>query len=285
MVKVTSLLKLEHMEKAYNHSLSDETWNRGWLSKHFKECLQSVIFKSVLKLNSQLGLHTTVTLTCVLVQCQWSPLTAFTIRRPPRGGEKNPIWSARQVYCTFFCTTGLLNTALTRFHCWKIQAKLWPIHSRYGAEVGCKATVPSRSGGQGGGCDPRVFSVNGTPGLCTQDPLAFWYALFFFYFGCTGSWLQHVASLVCGMWALSCSTWYLVPWPGIKTRSLALGAQSLRDWGTRGSPLVCAFKALFFLPLFSLQPFFLHLFPLLYFEVLYCCILCVFISFLKSFVE
>ena len=29
MVKVTSLLKLEHMEKAYNHSLSDETWNRG----------------------------------------------------------------------------------------------------------------------------------------------------------------------------------------------------------------------------------------------------------------
>lgn len=76
MVKVTSLLKLEHMEKAYNHSLSDETWNRGWLSKHFKECLQSVIFKSVLKLNSQLGLHTTVTLTCVLVQRHWSPLTA-----------------------------------------------------------------------------------------------------------------------------------------------------------------------------------------------------------------
>lgn len=38
--------------------------------------MQSVIFKSVLKLNSQLGLHTTVTLTCVLVQRHWSPLTA-----------------------------------------------------------------------------------------------------------------------------------------------------------------------------------------------------------------
>ena len=55
-----------------------------------------------------------------------------------------------------------------------------PVHSRDGAEVGCKATVPSRSGGQGGGRGPRVFSVNGTPGLCMQDPLAFWYALFFF---------------------------------------------------------------------------------------------------------
>ena len=190
MVKVTSLLKLEHMEKAYNHSLSDETWNRGWLSKHFKECLQSVIFKSVLKLNSQLGLHTTVTLTCVLVQRHWSPLTAsmktaqethhcLHHKEAPRG-KKNPIWSARQGYCTFFRTTGLLNTALTRFHCWKIQAKLWPVHSRDGAEVGCKANVPSRSGGQGGGRGPRVFSVNGTPGLCMQDPLAFWYALFFF---------------------------------------------------------------------------------------------------------
>ena len=160
MVKVTSLLKLEHMEKAYNHSLSDETWNRGWLSKHFKECLQSVIFKSVLKLNSQLGLHTTVTLTCVLVQCHWSPLTAsmktaqethhcLHHKEAPQG-KKNPIWSARQVYCTFLRTTGLLNTALTRFHYWKIQAKLWPIRSWYGAEVGCKVRKA------GGGCGPRV---------------------------------------------------------------------------------------------------------------------------------
>ena len=33
--------------------------------------------------------------------------------------------------------------------------------------------------------------------------------------------------LNCGMWTLSCCTWDLVPWPGIKPRPPALGAWSL----------------------------------------------------------
>lgn len=53
-------LLVMRVEKAHTHSLSDETWDRRWLNKHFKECLQSVIFKSVLNWNSQLGLCTTV---------------------------------------------------------------------------------------------------------------------------------------------------------------------------------------------------------------------------------
>ena len=39
------------------------------------------------------------------------------------------------------------------------------------------------------------------------------------------------------MWALGCSMWDLVPWPGSKPRSPALGAQSVSHWTTRQVPL------------------------------------------------
>jgi len=58
---------------------------------------------------------------------------------------------------------------------------------------------------------------------------------------CTGSWLQHMGSLMftatCGifssMWTLSCSTCDLVLWPGIKLRPPELGTWSLSHWTTR----------------------------------------------------
>ena len=40
----------------------------------------------------------------------------------------------------------------------------------------------------------------------------------------------------CGMQALSCGVWDLVPWPGIKPRPPALGARSLNHWTTREVP-------------------------------------------------
>ena len=63
--------------------------------------------------------------------------------------------------------------------------------------------------------------------------------------GCTGSWLQHMGSLMfietCGifsgsMWTLSCSTCDLVLWPGIKLRPPELGTWSLSHWTTREVP-------------------------------------------------
>ena len=47
-----------------------------------------------------------------------------------------------------------------------------------------------------------------------------------YLFGCTGS-------CSCSMWALSCGTWELVPWPGIEPRTPALEAQSLSQRITR----------------------------------------------------
>ena len=40
----------------------------------------------------------------------------------------------------------------------------------------------------------------------------------------------------CGMWALSWGMWDLVPWSGMEPGPLALGAQSLSHWTTRGVP-------------------------------------------------
>ena len=41
----------------------------------------------------------------------------------------------------------------------------------------------------------------------------------------------------CGRWTLSCSIWDLVPWPGIKHRPPALGAQIPSHWTTRKVPV------------------------------------------------
>ena len=49
-----------------------------------------------------------------------------------------------------------------------------------------------------------------------------------YLFGCTRSYLQHVASFFsCGTWILSYSMWNLVPWPGIESQPPTLGVQSL----------------------------------------------------------
>ena len=40
-------------------------------------------------------------------------------------------------------------------------------------------------------------------------------------------------TFACSMQTLSCGMWDLVPWPGIKPRSPAWGAQSLSNWTTR----------------------------------------------------
>ena len=64
-------------------------------------------------------------------------------------------------------------------------------------------------------------------------------------FVCTTSLLCHSGSSVfleacrifsCGLWTLSCSMWDLVPWPGIESRPLALGAWILSHWITREAP-------------------------------------------------
>ena len=62
--------------------------------------------------------------------------------------------------------------------------------------------------------------------------MAWFFSLNTYLFGCAGSSLQHVESFNCGMQTLSCSMCDLVPWPGIKPRPFALGAQSLRPWTT-----------------------------------------------------
>ena len=46
----------------------------------------------------------------------------------------------------------------------------------------------------------------------------------------------HVWDLHCGMRTLSCGMWDLVPWPGMKPGTPALGAWSLSHWTTREVP-------------------------------------------------
>ena len=197
-------------------------------------------------------------------------ITAFTIRRPPRG-KKIPSGLHAKYIVLFFSNNWFVKHSPDQVSLLKNSSQI----------VTHPFLVWSRGGVQGqegrGWMWSEGLSVNGTPGLCMQDPLAFWYALF--SFGCFGSWLKHVAPLVCGMWALSCCMWHLVPWPGIETRSLALGAPSLSHWATREVPWYVLLKPCFSFLFFFPQSFFIHLFPLLYFEVLYRCILCVLISF------
>ena len=61
------------------------------------------------------------------------------------------------------------------------------------------------------------------------------HTLFFFFLAAPGlscsTW-----DFQCGMWTFSCSMWDLVPWPGIKPRPPALGAQSVNHWTIREVP-------------------------------------------------
>ena len=50
------------------------------------------------------------------------------------------------------------------------------------------------------------------------------------------------------MQTLNCSMWDLVPWPGIKPRPPALGAQTLSHWSTRDVPTPASLLTLPFLP-------------------------------------
>ena len=52
----------------------------------------------------------------------------------------------------------------------------------------------------------------------------------------------------CGMGTLNCSMWDLFPWPGIKPRPPALGAQSLSPWTTRKVPSLCSLARALNLP-------------------------------------
>ena len=54
-----------------------------------------------------------------------------------------------------------------------------------------------------------------------------------YLFVCSGSYLQHVVSLVVACKPLVVGMWDLVPWPGIEPRTPALGAQSLSPWTIR----------------------------------------------------
>ena len=52
----------------------------------------------------------------------------------------------------------------------------------------------------------------------------------------TWSSLQHMSSLVVTCKLFNCSMWDLVPWPGVESRSPALGVQSLSYWTIREEP-------------------------------------------------
>ena len=74
------------------------------------------------------------------------------------------------------------------------------------------------------------------PGLCTL------WCVFFFFLNYLLFWLCQVLVVAqgicrCGLWALSCSLWDLVPWPGIEPRPSALGMRSLSHWTTREVPV------------------------------------------------
>ena len=62
------------------------------------------------------------------------------------------------------------------------------------------------------------------------------HTLFFFFFLAAPGLSCSTWDFQCGMWTFSCSMWDLVPWPGIKPRPPALGAQSVNHWTIREVP-------------------------------------------------
>ena len=64
----------------------------------------------------------------------------------------------------------------------------------------------------------------------------FFSLIFTYFFGWAGSLLWHAGTVFSsGTWALSCSIWDLVSWPGIEFGPPPLGEQSLSHWTTRKS--------------------------------------------------
>ena len=72
-----------------------------------------------------------------------------------------------------------------------------------------------------------------------EVPICFFLLIFIYLFGCMGSYLQQVSSLVVACeFLVVTGMWDLVPWPGIEPEPPALGAQSLIHCATREIPEV-----------------------------------------------
>ena len=87
----------------------------------------------------------------------------------------------------------------------------------------------------GGGRVGKYFlkeqSVSGPSGMLMSSyfPIFFFPPLIFIYLA--------VPVPSCGMGNLGCNMWDLVPWPRIKPRPSAVGAQNLNHWTTGKSPV------------------------------------------------
>ena len=73
----------------------------------------------------------------------------------------------------------------------------------------------------------------------------FFYNIYLFVFVCLIHWVFFAVWGIfsCGMQTLSCSMYYLVPWPGIEPEPPALREQSLSHWTTREVPLGISVEA------------------------------------------
>ena len=67
------------------------------------------------------------------------------------------------------------------------------------------------------------------------------FILFTYWFGCFRSELQHMGSRVAACELLLVAMWGLAPWPGIKSGTPALGAQSRSHWTTSEVPAFSLF--------------------------------------------
>ena len=156
-----------------------------------------MIFKSVLKLNSQLGLHTTVTLTCVLVQCHWSPLTAsmktaqethhcLHHKEAPQGGEKKSHLVCTPSILYFFSHNWFVKHSPDQVSLLENSSQIvthpFSVWSGGGVQ-GHRAVQVRRAGGwmwsEGLLCERHSRTMHAGPlGLLVRT---------FFFFGCTGS--------------------------------------------------------------------------------------------------
>ena len=103
----------------------------------------------------------------------------------------------------------------------------------------------------------RWFTLWATREILLNYP----FKTFFIYIFAWLCWVLVVPRKIfsCGMRPLCCGMWNLVPWPGIKSRPPALGAQSLSQWTTRKVPIPVPYYLLFHYSCFFLYNcFFFH---------------------------
>ena len=89
----------------------------------------------------------------------------------------------------------------------------------------------------------RRFTVSATREILLNYP----FKNFFIYIFVWLCWVLVVPHKIfsCGMRPLCWGMWNLVPWPSIKSRTPALGAQSLSQWTTRKVPIPVPYYLLF----------------------------------------